>query len=284
MKPFEYLEPRDLAEACKLLSEHKEEAKIIAGGQSLVPMLKQRLITPQYVINIKGLTELDYIKDDHGGMKLGALTTHRAIETSPLIKERFPILVEMERQLGIPHVKNWGTIGGSLSHADPASDLGPVLIALAAKAKAKSKKKEREIALDDFFVDYLESVLEPDEILVEIEIPKPAANSAGVYIKDRVSSADMAIVSVAVMVTMDGETVKSARIVLGSAGATPIRAKEAEKALVGKKAAAVLEEVGAAAASEADPPADVHGSSEYKRGLIQVHTKSAVSEAVKRVR
>ena len=280
MRPT-YLDPKTTAEACALLYNYKEEAKIIAGGQSLLPMLRSRLIEPRYVINIKGLAELDYISGDSDCIRLGALTTHRAIETSPLIKQRLPILVEMEQQLASVQIRNWGTIGGNLCHADPAGDLAPPLIALGAKVSARSVNGERKIPLSEFFVDYLESVLEPSEILVGIEIPHLPPSTGGAFVKTAVTAGSAAIVSVAAVVTLDEETAKDARIVLGSVGPTPIRAHQAEKMLLEGMA---LEEVVTIAASEARPTADVRGSAGFKRDLVRVVTKSALNEAVRRAK
>lgn len=281
MRPFELLEPKNLAEACNLLDEYREEAKVIAGGQSLLPMLRSRLIASHYVINIKGLSELDYIQEGPGGIMIGTLVTHRAVEDSPLIKLRFPMLVEMERQLASIQIRNWGTLGGNLCHADPAGDPAPCLIALGAKLKVKSVRREREIPLGEFFVDYLESVLEPNEILMEIGIPNHPPNTGGAFIKESVTTGSIAIVSVGAVVTIDGEVVKDARIVLGAMGPTPIRVRDAERALVERRP---LEEVAMIAADEARPSADVGGSVEFKRNLVKVVTRSAVLEAMRRAK
>lgn len=284
MKPFEYLEPASLEEACSLLSEHQEEAKIIAGGQSLLPLLKARLIAPKYLINIKGLPNMEYITPTENGIKIGALTVHRALELSPLINERFPILSEMEKVVGTVQIRNWGTIGGDLCHADPSGDPAPALIALGAKVKAVSQKGEREIDLDDFFVDYLQTVLQPDEILVEVEVPSPKPHTGGAYIKESVRVGDSPIVSAAVVVTLDKDVIQSARIVLGALGTTPVRAKKAEEVMVGRQIKETLEKVGEIAASEAKPETDIVGLAEYKRELVKVITRQAAQQAIMRAR
>ncbi len=285
MRPFEYLEPVSVAEACSLLSERKEEAKILAGGQSLLPLLKHRLIAPRYIISIKGLSELEYITAGQDSIRIGTLTTHEAVETSPLIKERFPMLAWMETVLASTQIRNWGTLGGNLCHADPAGDPAPALIVLGAKVKATSVRGVREIPLADFFVDYLQSVLEPDEILTEIEVPYLAHHTGAAYVKEAVRFGDYPIVSAAAVVTLDNNIVKEARIALGAAGKTPIRVKETEKVLGGAKVTAeILEEIGTAVAEEIAPTSDVVASAEYKRELAKVITKKAVSQATEQAR
>jgi len=282
MRPFELLEPRDITEACSLLAEHKEKAKIVAGGQSLLVLLKARLIAPRYLINIKGFSGLEHIQENSNGIRIGALVTHRAIETSPLIRERLLMLAEMEGRVASVQIRNWGTIGGNLCHADPAGDPAPALIALGAKVKVRSVRGEREIPMEEFFVDYLESALEADEILTEIQLPYPLPGTGGAFIKEAVRFGDMAIASVAAVVTLERGVVKDARLVLGAVGSTPIRAKEAEKAIIGNMVADVLEDACRTAAGEAKPVADIYGSVEYKRHLVKVITKSVLTEAARR--
>jgi len=280
---FECLEPRDLAEACAWLAERKEEIKIIAGGQSLMILLKRRLFRPEFVVNIKGLSELAYVRERPDGVvSIGALTTHRTIETSPLIAKKFPMLVEMEHLLAGIQIRNWGTIGGNLCHADPSGDPGVVLTALGARVKAQSIRGTREISLEEFFVDYLETVLSPDEVLTEINVSSPSPKTGGAFIKESVRFGDPSIVSAAAVVTLDGEIVKNARIVLGAVGNTQIRAKKSEELLRGKKATDLLEEVAKTAANEAKPSPDIHGSVEHKRQLVTAAVKAALNGAIKR--
>lgn len=284
---YELLEPESLKEACSLLSEYKERAKLIAGGQSLVPLLKGRYILPDYVISLKNLRELEYIREDGNCLRIGALTIHRAIETSPLIKDKLPVLVEAERWLAQLQIRNWGTIGGGLSHADPAGDLAPPLIALGAKVIAASTRGERTIPLEEFFVNIFTTVLESDEILKEVEVPFLPPNSGVAYRKETVIAGDYPIVSVAAAVFLDAqrETVKGARIVMGAVGMTPIVAGEAGKAITGKKVSDKLaEEAGALASKEADPTADVLGSVEYKREVAGVLATEIVGLAIERAR
>ena len=283
MKPLEFLEPKTLEEACSLLSKHKEEAKLIAGGQSLRPIMRHQLIAPKYLINLKGLSEMDYIKELSGELKIGAITTHRAVETSSIIGKRFPILVEMERSLGSVQVRNWGTVGGSLTHADPAGDPAPALIAVGASVKVVSTKGERELPLENFLTGYYETALEADEILTEITVSYLPPNSGGDYLKEVVRAGDIGIANVAAQVTLNGSNeVKDARVVLGAQSVSPFRAKEAEKAAIGKKAGDSFEEAGEAAAGEANPQSDVLGSAEYKKEQAKVLTRRALSLAVSR--
>lgn len=283
MKPLEFLEPKTLEEACSLLSEHKEEAKLIAGGQSLRPILRHRLLAPKYLINLKGLSELDYIKELSGEWKIGALTTHRTIETSTGIHQKCPMLVEMERSLGSVQIRNWGTIGGSLAHADPSGDPAPALIAVGAKVKIVSTKGERELPLESFFTSYFETDLEADEILTEITVPYPAPNSMGAYLKEAIKAGDIGITTVATMITLNGkQQVKEAKFVLGTQSTPPIRATQAERAAVGKRAGDSMEDVAEAAAKEARPQADILGSVEYKLELVKVLIKRALNLAISR--
>jgi len=282
---FEYLEPASLSEACSWLSDYKGEAKIIAGGQSLLPILKTRLISPQYLIDVKCLLELEYVSDEKDGIKMGALTTHRTVETSPLIKERFPILAQIERVLATVQIRNWGTIGGSLCHADPAGDPAPALIALGAKVKATSLRGVREIPLGEFFVDYFETVLQPDEILTEIHVPSLPPCAGVAYSKESVRPGDTAIISMTAVVTLDKGVVGEARIVLGNVSKTPLRAKRAEQALIGKEGTRdVLEEVGRVVAEEIHPSTDMEGSAEYKRELAKVVAKRTVGQAIEQAK
>lgn len=287
MHGFSYLEPASVEEACSLLSRYKEKANILAGGQSLVVLLKTRMISPDYVINIKNLKELDYIRDNAKSVKIGALTTHRTLETSALIKQRFPVLVEAEHKLAHRQIRNWGTVGGDLCHADPAADISPPLIALGAKAKVVSVRGEREIPFDEFFVDYFATALENDEILVEIDVPYVPPYSAAAYRKETILSGDYPIVSVAAAIGLDKQrkTIKEARIVLGAVGTTPIMAKEASQAIIGKIAnGEVVEEASALASKEAQPVSDILGSEEYKRKIVGVLTKEIVNLAIERAR
>ncbi len=287
MRPFEYVVPKDLAEASSLLAKYKEDAKVLAGGQSLVPLLRHRLISPQYVIDIKRLAGLENIREESDRLKIGALTTHRAVETSPVVARRFPMLVEAERRLAHPQVRNWGTVGGNLSYADPGGDLGPPLMALGAGVKMVSTRGERTIPLSGFFTDYLTTVIEPDEILVEIDIPFLKPRSGGAYRKESIRAGDRPIAAVAAAVSLNGngDTITEAKIILGGVGLTHIDAKEAAQSLVGNKAnESAFMEAATIAAGEAQPTADLEGSEDYKRHMVRVLTRDMLGLALERAR
>ena len=284
---FEYFAPKTVGEAVSLLSQYKD-AKIIAGGQSLLVVLKQRLLTPEYLIDIKGISALDYINyDESKGLRIGALTIHRAIEKSPLIQKHFRVLSEMERNLATIQTRNWGTIGGNLCHGDPAGDPAPVFIALKAKLKLASRGGERIIDMEEFSKDYLEVALEPGEMLTEIQVPTPPPRTGTGYEKLMVMKGDMGIVGAAVSITLSGRdgVCKDARIALGNAASVPLRVKEAEKVLIGKTInEGLLTKAGEIASKEADPPVDVHGSAEYRREMVKVFVRRVARMALERAK
>ncbi len=288
IKDFEYFVPKTVEEACQLLAQYKEEAKVIAGGQSLLILMRQGLVSPAYLIDIKGISDLDYIKfDEKEGLRIGALTTHRTIEKSPLIQKEFGILSEMEQKLASVQTRNWGTIGGNLCHADPAGDPLPPLIALNAKVKMASSRGERIIPLKDFFKDYFETVLEADEILTEIQVPIQPPNSGIAYTKFVIIEGDMPIVGTAVSITLDSrnEICQDAKVVLGAAAHIPMRAKKAEKVLMGKAVEdSVIEEAAQIASEEARPTSDIHASEEYRRELVKVLVKRVTKQALQKAK
>jgi aerobic carbon-monoxide dehydrogenase medium subunit len=279
---FTYLQPGSVKEALAMLAEHTDDCKIICGGQSLLIVMRQGLVQVEYLIDIKGLNELNYIKyDDKGGLKIGATTTHRTIEKSDVIAKKYPVLVDMEEKLASIQVRNWGTIGGNLAHADAAGDPAPVLAALNATVKVGSAKGERTISLDEFYTDLFETAMEPGELVLEVQVPAPAPKTGTAYKKFNLLESDQGIVAVAASITLDGaDTCKDARIVLGNAASTSIRAKKAESVLVGKKLTdALFEKAGEAASEECEPVGDIHASEEYRRHLIGVLTKRMTKAA-----
>jgi CO/xanthine dehydrogenase FAD-binding subunit len=286
IKEFEYFAPKTVAEACSLLSQYKEEAKMIAGGQSLLILMWQGLVAPEYVIDIKGISDLDYIDfDDKEGLRIGALTTHRAIEKSPLIRDGFSVLSEMELMLATVQTRNWGTIGGNLCHADPAGDPAPPLIAMNARVKMVGSGGERVAALEDFSKDFFETILEANEMLTEIQVPKPPPHRGTAYVKFALMEGDSAIVGAAASITLEpGSGVcKDARIVLGGVAPVPLRVKRAEQVLVGKKVAEeLMAEAAQVASEEARPTSDMHASAEYKRELMRVFVRRAARQALER--
>ncbi|MBW1996743.1 MAG: xanthine dehydrogenase family protein subunit M [Deltaproteobacteria bacterium] len=283
IRDFVYLRANTVKEALDLLEQHRDDYKIICGGQSLLILMRQGLVAPEYLIDIKRLEELNYINfDPKEGLKIGATTTHRAIEKSSLIKEQYPILVDMEENLASVQTRNWGTIGGNLCHGDPAGDPGPVLIALDATVKMANKERERTMLLEEFSIDYFETALEEGELLLEVQVPVTAPKTATVYEKFNIIKNDQGIVSVAASITLDddGASCKDARIVLGAAAAAPKRAKEAELLLVGHKLDdGLLNQVGKKASEEAEPVADIYASEAYRRHLVRALTKKMVKRA-----
>jgi aerobic carbon-monoxide dehydrogenase medium subunit len=279
---FTYLKPGSMKEALQMLKEHQEECKVICGGQSLLVIMRQGLVSPEYVIDIKGVKETNYLTyDEKDGLKIGQNCTHRTLEKSALLKDKYPALVEMEEKLASIQVRNWGSVAGNLAHGDPAGDPAPVLIALGASVKvASAERGERVIALDQFYPDLFETVMEHDELIVEIQVPPRPAKSGTKYQKFNLLDSDMGLVGVAVTVTMDGDVCKDARVVLGSAAPTVIRSAAAEKVLIGAKLDdAVFAKAGEAAAADCRPVSDIHASEEYRRHVISVLTKRMAKAA-----
>ena len=284
---FEHFAPKTLKEALALLAKHGDDCKVICGGQSLLILMRQGLVAPKYLVDIKGVSELSYIKDDKEGLKIGATTTHRAIEKSAVIKGKYPVLAEMETRLASIQTRNWGTIGGNICHGDPAGDPAPVLIALNATLTMASTKSARSMPVEDFSLDYFETALEPGELLTEIQIPAPPPRTGTVYTKFNIIDSDLATVSVASSVTLgSGDGVcQNVRIALGAAAPTAMRAKKAEAVLKGKSITeALLKQAGEAAAEEADPISDIAASEEYRRELVKVLVPRMTREALARAK
>jgi carbon-monoxide dehydrogenase medium subunit len=283
IRDFVYLKASSVKEALDLLDKHKDDYKIICGGQSLLILMRQGLVAPENLIDIKSVKELSYIKfSSKEGLRIGATTTHRDIEKSPVVKKHYPVLVEMEESLASIQTRNWGTIGGNLAHADPAGDPGPLLMALDARLSMANKKRIRTLPLEEFFIDFFETALEEGELLLEIQVPPVPPMTATAYEKFNIIKNDQPIVSVAASLTLeeDGLRCKDARLVLGGAAPVPLRAMEAERMLKGKKITEnLLEQVGSKASEEADPVADIHASEEYRRHLVKALTKRTVKKA-----
>jgi len=286
MKNFNYFRPKTLDEATSLLSNYKDEAKIIAGGQSLLVLMKERLVTPKYLIDISEIPEPKFIKEEQG-IKIGALTTHREIEKSPVIKEKFPVLIDVEKNIASPHIRNVGTIGGNLCHADPTGDPAPVMIGLGATLKIVKKGGERTMLLENFFKGYLETALEPDEILTEIYIPYPSSTTGIAYKKHALRNIDTAIVNAATAVSFEsGDGIcKDVRIVIGGVASTPVRAKRGEEILKGKNMDdTLIEEVARSIKDEIAPISDIHASEWYRKEMIELLTKEILIEAKRAIR
>jgi aerobic carbon-monoxide dehydrogenase medium subunit len=284
---FEYHAPREVEEALSLLDALRGAAKIIAGGQSLLILMRQGLVAPEHIIDIKRLTELDYLRlSEDGALHIGALSTHRSLELSPVVRNGFRALADMEQNLASVETRNWGTIGGNLCHADPAADPTPLLIALAAVAKVKSVRGERLVAVEDFSRDFYETVLDEDELLVKIEVPAPAPHTATVYRKASHLTGDHALASVAASLTLDEAGVcTQARLVLGAVNTVPTRARRAEEMLRGHASSPdLLAAAAEAAAAAAEPVSDMHASEEYRRELIRVLAREVTSAAYAQAR
>ncbi|MBK8899690.1 MAG: xanthine dehydrogenase family protein subunit M [Anaerolineaceae bacterium] len=282
---FDYHSPHSLPEAVALLQRHGDDAKVLAGGQSLIPAMRFRLALPEVLIDINNIEGLEYVREDNGHLAIGAMTREVALEESALVQQRFPLLADAARVIADPIVRNRATVGGNLAHADPANDHPAVMLAYGAEVIALGPSGTRAIAIDDFFVDLFENALTHNEILTEIRIPTPGPNSGGAYVKVERKVGDYAISAVAVQLTMEGEVCTAVRIALTNVNPVPMRAKQAEAALQGQPITPeTLEAAGQAAAAECDPSPDLRGSEAYKRDLTRVLVKRAVQKAVERAR
>lgn len=281
---FDYIEAKTVEEANFLLSEKKDKAKLIAGGTDLLVAARRRKIALQYVIDIKTIANLDQIQYDTKSLTLGALTSLSEIETSSLIREKFPIISESARQIGTPQIRNMGTIGGNLCNAAPSADMAPALIGLSAKVKIKGMRGERIVTLEDFFMGPGETVLQHDEMITEIIVPNRPPFNRGAYVKlPARTMIDLAVVSVAALVMLDSKKsdIVDAKIVLGAVAPTPIRARQAEEAIKGKKVSEELIIRAAQIASEeAKPISDIRASTSYRKEMVRVLTIQAIKQAI----
>lgn len=283
---FEYFVPKTVPEAVSLLQRYGGEAKVLAGGHSLIPLMKLRLAAPRYLVDINRIPGLAYIKEDGAFLRIGALTRYSDLEASDLVRARYPLLADAARVIADPLVRNMGTVGGSLAHADPAGDWGAAMLAVGAQLVATGPRGERTIAIDDFFIDTFTTPLGPDEILTEIRVPKPAPKSGGAYLKLERKVGDFAIVAVGAFLVLDGkDAVERVGIGLCNVGATSLRAKRAEEALRGKKPDdATIAKAAQAAAEESKPATDLRGPAEYKRDMVRVLTTRALRQAAQRAK
>ena len=288
MIPFEYRTPKNLKEVHATLKEFGTDAKLIAGGTALVIMMKQRLVRPACLVSLRSVRGLNGIEVKDGGLRIGGLATHREVESSSLVRRRLPLLAETYHHVATIRVRNMATVGGGLAHADPNQDPPPTLIALGATVKATSANGSRVIPLDEFFTDYYETVLKPDEIITEVFVPRLAANSAGAYLKFLPRTADdYATVSAAAVLTLDKnkKTISDVRIALGSVGVTPIRATAAEAVLRGQPVKAEgFAEAGEKAKEAVDPVSDFRGSAAYKKDMAAVFVRRALEKALAGIR
>src|SRR5215470_1367936 len=281
---FDYHAPTTLSEAVALLSKYGEGAKVLSGGQSLLPLLKLRLGHAEHVVDIGRIPGLEYIKEDGGVLRIGGRTRESALEQSELIRGRYPILYDTTRVIADPVVRNLATVGGNLAHGDPANDHPATMLALGAQVVATGPTGERVVPIEEFFVSLFTTALQPDEIVTEIRIPAPAARAGGAYLKLERKVGDFATAGVAAQVTLDDKgACQKVGIGLTNVGPTPLKAGQAENFLRGKKAdPANFEQAAALAAADAQPNSDLRGPADYKKALVKELTRRALTRAVER--
>ena len=285
-RSFEYFSPRTLDEAIGLLQRLGPEAKLLSGGQSLIPMMKLRIVSPQHIVDINRIPGLDYVTESDGHLKIGALAREHQLESSDVINTKLPILADTAKFIADPLVRSQATVCGNLAHGDPANDHPATMLALGATVVATGPKGQREIPIADFFPGLFTTALEPEEILTEIKIPLPPAKSGGAYLKLERKVGDFATAGVAAQITLDdaGNCAK-AGIGLTNVGMTPIKATKTEAFLAGKKLdEATIKQAAETAASESQPTDDIRGSAEYKRDLVRVLTARALTRALDRAK
>ncbi|HLI08863.1 MAG TPA: xanthine dehydrogenase family protein subunit M [Ktedonobacteraceae bacterium] len=279
---FDYLVAGSVPEAVALLEQHGDDAKILAGGQSLIPLLRFRLAAPSVLIDINRVPDLEYIQETDGTLHIGALTREAELDASDLIRNRYPILRDTASVVADPVVRNWATVGGNLAHADPANDHPATMLALGAQVVAVGPGGQRVIPIAEFFTDStFETTLRPNEILTEIRIPAPTAHSGGAYFKLERKVGDYAIAGVAAYITLDDNgNLTYAGIGLTNVGPAPIKARDAEQALLGKPLDdAAIHHAAALAAAAAKPTSDLRGPAEYKRDMVRTLTVRALRKA-----
>ena len=284
--PFEYFRPRTLDEALALLAEHASDAKPLAGGQSLIPAMNFRLATPAVLVDLNGLGELAYIKEGADGLHVGGMTRQRTVERSKVVAREAPLVTETMPFIAHPAIRNRGTVGGSLAHADPAAELPAVMLALNARFGLRSAVRLRGVSSEDFFTGLFSTAVEPGELLTEVTIPKAATRSGFAFQEISRRHGDFALVGVAASVTLDeAGRCATARVALLSVGDRPMLAAQAANALVGQKpsAEAIRAAADAAAANDIDPSSDIHASAKYRRQLANVLTRRVLETAFARV-
>jgi aerobic carbon-monoxide dehydrogenase medium subunit len=282
--PFDYHAPQSLEEAVALLQRHGDEAKVLSGGQSLLPLLKLRLGAAGHLVDIGRIPGLEYIREEGGSLKIGGRTRESALEHSELIRGKYPLLADTVAVIADPLVRNLATVGGNLAHGDPANDHPATMLAYGAEVVATGPRGARTIAIDDFFRGLFQTALEPDEILTEIRIPQPPPGSGGAYVKLERKVGDFATAAAAVQLTLAaGGEVARVGIALTNAGPTPVRAAAAERLLAGKRPTAELvAEAARQAGAAAAPSADRRGAVLYKREMARVLTARAIERALER--
>ena len=281
---FNYEAPTTLEGAIALLQKYGSDAKIMSGGHSLIPMMKLRLATPEHVIDISGIKGMEYIHEEGGYLKIGALTKEVALEESTLIHSKYPLITDATKMIADPSVRNLATVGGNLAHGDAANDHPAVMLALRASVLASGPNGDREISIDDFFLGFFTTALEPDEILTEIRIPIPPARSGGAYLKMERKVGDYATAGVAVQLSLDASgRCQQIGIALTNVSAASLRSSRAEEALRGQMLSDdLIQKAATMAAQDCDPNADLRGSVAYKRSIVKTLVTRAIHSAVER--
>jgi CO/xanthine dehydrogenase FAD-binding subunit len=279
--PFEYYAPKTLTEALDLLTRFGETAKPLAGGQSLVPMMNFRLARPAHLVDLNGLRELNYIKVENGGLRIGAMTRQRALERSPILAEGWPLLQEATRHIGHVQVRNRGTVGGSLAHAYPAAELPVAVTALDASLVLRREREERIVAAKEFFIDVMTTLLQPGELLVEIRVPPAAARTGSAFEEVSRRHGDFALAGVAAVVALRADgTIDRASLVF--AGAKPVLWSQAETLIGHRPDGARFNQAAHAAGTELDCESDIHASAEYRREVSKALARRVLEKAAAR--
>lgn len=283
--PFAYHDPRSLEEALHLVAQYGAEGKVLAGGQSLMPMLNFRLLAPSVLIDINRIGELDYIREVDGELRLGALTRQRRIERAEPVRSRLPLLAEATQLIGHLPIRSRGTIGGSLAHADATAEYPAALVTLGGQVVARGVRAERLIAAEDFFVTQLTTSLRPDEILSEVRFPIPPAGSGWAFEEFNRRHGDVAVVGIAALLVGEGRRCRKARLTASAVGPTPIRLRAAEAILEqGEFDEVTFEEAAVRAGESVDPGSDLHATAEYRRHLTRLLTVRALRRAAARMK
>ena len=283
--PFDYSSPATLSEAFALLKMHGDDAKILSGGHSLIPMMKLRLASPAHLVDINKIPGLSHIKEEGGFLKIGALAREVEMEDSDVIKSKYPVFIDAAKLIADPQVRNWGTIGGNLAHGDAANDHPAVMLALRAEVVITNETGLRTVPIDEFFFGFYTTALKHGDILTEIKVPVVGKGTSSAYHKIERKVGDYATAGVAVQITMEGDTCKQIGIGLTNVNATPLRAKRSEEALRGKKITPELIASAALMASEdCNPSDDLRGSAEFKRQIVKTIVKRTIAKAIDRAK
>lgn len=283
-RSFEYTVANSVDEACALLAQHGDNARVLAGGQSLIPLMKLRLASPDYIIDIGNIAGLDGITEHGGELRIGALATHSAVLDHQTVRQRWPLIADAVGVIADPQVRNWGTVGGALAEADPAGDWGAVALALNARVRCFSPRGERFIDAESLFVDAYTTKLAGDELIVEVIFPAPKQAPAGAYLKLERRAGDFAVISIGVQLALSERDVcEDARIALAAGGLTPILARRANEFLAGKQlSATAIDEAAQLVAASTQPLADIRGSEAYKRAAAAELFRDALDLARRR--